>query len=683
MQPPLSAGTVLQNRYRLVKLLGQGGFGRTYLAEDLGRFSERCALKEFIPSQSGDYALEKSKELFQREAAILYQIQHPQIPQFRATFEENQRLFLAQDYVEGKSYRDLLTERKLSGQTFSEPEVVQLLRQLLPVLAHIHARGIIHRDIAPDNIMLRQADQLPVLIDFGVVKEIATRLQTATQSTTVGKLGYAPSEQMQTGRAYPNSDLYALAVTAVVLLTGREPQDLYDDMNLTWHWQRYANVSPGLAQVLNKMLSYRPGDRYQSVAEVAQALQAVTNAATYPATQPPTYQPPGYQSPTYPQPSYPQAGYPQPGYSQPGYPAAHPSQTPQPDASPPPDPLSQMQTVAVGRPVPPSTTTAHTQAVGNAGRQVPNRSIPAPRQTSVWDNPLAVLAIGIGLATITGIASWAVVSALLNGSPPVATPSPTVTITPSPTVSPSPSPSPTASPSPSPSPSQPVEFDQRLNLRPGSNTTARGSLRDNQTINYLISMEAGEALTARLDGDGVIMTVLNPDRQPVDGQASQVLQWRGTAAYAGDYVVQVKPLSGISRTDYALNLSLEGVPPSPTPPPPPPPDPLPTPEPPPEVDIRTEALNLLPGESREVDSQVRVNRMRRYLVDLQSDQGLVVEIIQGDVLVDIRDPNGRSLSSASGGTLQIGPGLPQSGRYQIDVSANQTVNFVLRATAIN
>ncbi|GAB4467699.1 MAG: hypothetical protein OHK0037_24650 [Elainellaceae cyanobacterium] len=669
MQPPLSAGTVLQNRYRLLKQLGQGGFGRTYLAEDLGRFSERCALKEFIPSQSGDYALEKSKELFQREAAILYQIQHPQIPQFRATFEENQRLFLAQDYVEGKSYRDLLTERKLSGQTFSELEVVQLLRQLLPVLAHIHARGIIHRDIAPDNIMLRQVDHLPVLIDFGVVKEIATRIQTATQSTTVGKLGYAPSEQMQTGRAYPNSDLYALAVTAVVLLTGREPQDLYDDMNLTWHWQRYANVSPGLAQVLNKMLSYRPGDRYQSVAEVAQALQAATNSASYPATQPPTYQPP----------SYPQPGYPQAGYPQAGYPA--PPQTPQPAASPPPDPLSQMQTVAVGRPVPPSTTTAHTQAVGNAGRQAPSRSIPAPRQTSVWDNPLAVLAIGIGLATITGIASWAVVSALLNGSPPVATPSPTVTVSPSPTATPSPSP--TATPSPSPTPSQPVEFDQRLELRPGSSTTANGSLRDNQTINYLITMAAGETLTARLDGDGVIMTVLNPDRQPVDGQASQVLQWRGTAAYAGDYVVQVKPLSGISRTDYALNLSLEGVPPSPPPPPPPPPDPSPLPEQPPEVDIRTEMLNLSPGESQEVDNQVRANRMRRYLVDLQSDQGLVVEIIQGDVLVDLRDPNGRSLSSASGGTLQIGPGLPQSGRYQIDVSANQTVNFVLRATAIN
>jgi serine/threonine protein kinase len=218
----------------------------------------------------------KATELFQREAAILYQIQHPQIPQFRATFEVEQRLFLVQDYVEGTNYRDLLNQRRGQGALFTEAEVRQFLQQMLPLLAHIHAKGIIHRDISPDNIILRTRDRLPVLIDFGVVKEVVTRIQlneTAVPATTVGKVGYAPSEQMQSGRAYPNSDLYALAVTAVVLLaTGREPQDLFDDVNLTWHWQRYATVSPGLAQVLNKALSYRPGDRFQSVSEMAQAL---------------------------------------------------------------------------------------------------------------------------------------------------------------------------------------------------------------------------------------------------------------------------------------------------------------------------------------------------------------------------------------------------------------------------
>ncbi|MBE9181790.1 serine/threonine protein kinase, partial [Oculatella sp. LEGE 06141] len=385
MQSPIVVGTVLQNRYRVLSILGQGGFGRTYLAEDQGRFNERCALKEFIPTQSGVYALEKSKELFQREAAILYQIQHPQIPQFRATFEENERLFLVQDYVEGKTYRELLNERKAQHTTFSEAEVQQLLRQLLPVLAHIHAKGIIHRDIAPDNVMLRQQDYLPVLIDFGVVKEIATRIQqpdTVQQATTVGKLGYAPPEQMQTGRAYPNSDLYGLAVTAIVLMTGKEPQDLYDDHSLSWTWQRYAssNISPNFAQVLNKMLSHRPGDRYQSVSEVAQALHLSANpAATLPA-----------------QPASPDL----------------PSNTE----------VSRMQTLAVGRRPDPVSQSAN----------YPRRAdpvIPEPREESVWDNPWAVVAIAAGLAIVTGIAAWAVVSAVLNTSRQAAPPTPTPTIT--------------------------------------------------------------------------------------------------------------------------------------------------------------------------------------------------------------------------------------------------------------
>ena len=130
MQPPIAIGTLLQNRYRLVNILGQGGFGRTYLVEDLGRFQERCALKELIPVQSGPYVLEKSKELFQREAAILYQIGHPQIPQFRAIFEENQRLFLVQDYVEGMTYRELLLDRTSNGRTFTEAEVLEILEAI-------------------------------------------------------------------------------------------------------------------------------------------------------------------------------------------------------------------------------------------------------------------------------------------------------------------------------------------------------------------------------------------------------------------------------------------------------------------------------------------------------------------------------------------------------------------------
>lgn len=274
MRPPLTTHTVLQNRYRIVRVLGQGGFGRTYLAHDQNRFNEYCVLKEFMPARGEPHQIQKAKELFKREATVLYQLRHPQIPQFHALFEQEQRLFLVQDYVEGKNYRTLLAERVRRKQPFTEPEAYELLSKVLPVLDYIHHCGVIHRDISPDNLMLRQQDQMPVLIDFGVVKDIASRLQPARASgaTSVGKLGYAPSEQLQTGRVYPASDLYTLAVTVLVLLTGAEPQELYDDQTLTWRWQQHITLNPGLANVLNKMLSHRPGDRYASAKEVLKAL---------------------------------------------------------------------------------------------------------------------------------------------------------------------------------------------------------------------------------------------------------------------------------------------------------------------------------------------------------------------------------------------------------------------------
>ena len=253
MQPAISIGTLLQNHYRIVQLLGQGGFGRTYLAEDQGRFNERCAIKEFVPIKGEDKFSDKATQLFQREASVLYQISHPQIPKFRATFEEEERLFLVQDFVEGPTFHAVLNQRRQQGKTFSEAEVQLFLQQMLPVLAHIHAIGIIHRDISTDIIILRQQDRLPVLIDFGVVKEVVTRMQldsAAAQPTTVGKAGYAPSEQLQTGRAYPSSDLYALAVTAIVMLTGRDPQGLFDDVNFAWNWEQWKVVTPAIAGVI-------------------------------------------------------------------------------------------------------------------------------------------------------------------------------------------------------------------------------------------------------------------------------------------------------------------------------------------------------------------------------------------------------------------------------------------------
>ncbi len=288
MQPPFPQGFVLKGRYAIRSTIGQGGMGRTYLAQDLERFNETCVLKEFIPPQDSLEVSEKAKELFRREASVLYQIRHPQVPEFRATFESDGRLLLVQDYVEGKNYRNLLLDRLKTGQVFSENEIFALMQQLLPVLSYLHGHNIIHRDISPENLMLRSQDNLPVLIDFGVVQETNAKLNSQMgipASTVAGKAGYAPPEQLQSGNAYANSDLYALAVTSIVLMTGREPSELFDSINLAWNWQQFTNVNPAFARVINQMLSYKPTNRYRSADEVMQALQVAqasfSGAKTY------------------------------------------------------------------------------------------------------------------------------------------------------------------------------------------------------------------------------------------------------------------------------------------------------------------------------------------------------------------------------------------------------------------
>lgn len=623
MQPPISAGAVLQSRYRVLQLLGQGGFGRTYLAEDLGRFNERCALKEFVPQQGSEHFSNKATELFQREATILYQIQHPQIPQFRATFEEDQRLFLVQDYVEGTTYRDLLNQRLSQGATFAEAEVRQFLQQILPVLAHIHAKGIIHRDISPDNIIRRYADNLPVLIDFGVVKEVVTRLQReglTGPATTVGKLGYAPSEQMQSGRAYPSSDLYSLAVTAVVLLTGREPQELFDDVNLTWHWQRfYPNASLGLAQVLNKALSYRPGDRYQSVSEMAQALGLLGRA----------------------NPSIAAAAMP-----------------------------SQMKTVPVGGVYQP------TQAAGAAAstRSVTRAIEPEEEEASLWENPWAVAAIGVALALLAGLAGWTVVR-LLNREPS------SVVTSPAPSITESPTPTPTATPtaSPTPTPTQPVEFSQQLPLTLGEPRTLNGTLKANEIINYQIQAEQGQRLLTQLGGEGILLSVLGPNGQPVDAQAQRVLGWRGELPASGQYVIQLSPVQGLAQSNYALTVGL-AAPTAPEPEPTAEPTPEPEPEPPAEPEVIEQRVQIPGGAtSTQVSGSVGPDRIRRYVINAQQGQIMNISVpnVGGPVQLDVRFPGGEPVPGATGVLAWQGE-LPVGGDFIVDVRSSSPADFTLQ-----
>jgi serine/threonine protein kinase len=618
MQPPIPTGTVLQNRYRLINLLGQGGFGRTYLVEDQGRFNELCALKELTPPQTG-YALDKSKELFQREAQILYQIEHPQIPKFRAMFEEDQRLFLAQDFVEGKTYRDLLDDRKARGFVFSETEVVQLMQQVLPVLSYLHGKGIIHRDIAPDNMILRDRDKLPVLIDFGVVKEIATRIQADVSSkhaTTVGKLGYAPIEQMQTGNAYPNSDLYALAVSAVVLLTGREPQEVLDDNTMTWNWQRWCQVSPAFAQVINRMLSVTPNQRYASATQVQQALQSPTSS--------------------------PEAGVPQ---------------TVAPREAPREAPASSMATVAVGRGFEDDGSALEARP---SGKRSPNA---VPERTTLWDDPWAVALIALGLASLAAIGTWAVTSAL-KPKPPMEEPTPITTATPITT----PKPKPSVTPTPTPS-ATPTTFSKRLELTPGKPASRSGTLTANQIFTFLIPAKQVQTLSASLGGEGVLMTVLGPDGNPVGDRAKRTTFWEGELPFTGEYSIQLTPTKGLSKADFALDLKLSD-PATPTPSPSLTPSPTPSPS-----NDKVERITFDPGKVLKVISgKVDGKQGQRYVVDAKASQQMSLSI-QG-AKMNILDPSGNPLPDAKN-LAAWSAQLAVGGDYQIEIVTSGPADYTL------
>ncbi len=335
----IAVGAVLGDRYQIRQELGHGGFGRTYLAEDIHRFKELCVLKEFAPQVQGAQALQKAKELFEREAGVLYRLQHPQIPRFRELFQTvvagQGRLFLVQDYVEGKTYLQLLEARRSQGLLFTEEEVLQLLGQLLPVLQYIHSVGVIHRDISPDNLMLRYVDQLPVLIDFGGVKQVAAVAASVYQVpdlaplpavTRLGKIGYAPNEQMQQGTVFPHSDLYALAMTVLVLLTGQEPQEILSQPGgLGQRPIRH----PLLGRALHRMLAIHPGDRFQSVAEVMQALGLELPAFDSTPTLPPNLAAPAVYDPARSgesaSPYSPPYSPPYPPAPSPAYPPAYPA----------------------------------------------------------------------------------------------------------------------------------------------------------------------------------------------------------------------------------------------------------------------------------------------------------------------------------------------------------------------
>ncbi|MFB2838418.1 CHASE2 domain-containing protein [Floridanema evergladense] len=275
-----SSSKIIGGRYEIIKILGSGGFGETYIAQDTQRpGNPLCVVKQLKPDIQNPKHLDLARRLFPREAEALERLgKHDQIPQLLAYFEENQEFYLVQEFIDGHSLEDELPQ----GKQLSEVEVINMLKELLTVLEFVHNNGVIHRDIKPNNIIRRHADQKLVLIDFGAVKQISTQVLNSEGSTrftvAIGTQGYAPHEQCS-GRPRPNSDIYALGMTAIKALTGVSPTQLIQDPKTgEILWTHKVQISPELAAIVNKMVYYDFNQRYQTTTEVIEDLLKLTNS---------------------------------------------------------------------------------------------------------------------------------------------------------------------------------------------------------------------------------------------------------------------------------------------------------------------------------------------------------------------------------------------------------------------
>jgi serine/threonine protein kinase len=272
-------GKLLDGRYQVLQVLSAGGFGETYIAEDTRRpGNPRCVVKHLKPLSSDPNYLQTARRLFRSEAETLEQLgNHDQIPRLLAYFEEEQEFYLVQEFIVGRP----LSAELLPSQPWSESQVMQMLEDVLGILAFVHSYGVIHRDIKPDNLIRRASDGKLVLIDFGAVKQVRTQLSIDGSqvggTVAIGTPGYVPREQVL-GRPRLNSDLYALGIIGIQALTGLFPSQLQEDPTTREIlWQHRAQVSAGLAYFLSQMVRSDDRERYQSATEALATLQQLTS----------------------------------------------------------------------------------------------------------------------------------------------------------------------------------------------------------------------------------------------------------------------------------------------------------------------------------------------------------------------------------------------------------------------
>ena len=518
---------VLDGRYKLIKQIGAGGFGHTFIARDMRRpGSPPCVVKQLKPASDDPNFIREARRLFNTEAETLEKLgRHDQIPQLLAYFEEDKQFFLVQEFIEGRSLYDelkaplpevsdldnkpqdrLLAELENIDAPFrdkqlAEVEVLKILKDVLEVLEFVHSEAVIHRDIKPDNLIRRKKDQKIVLIDFGAVRamqDINTQL-TANEkgesrfTVTIGTPGYMPSEQCA-GRPAYSSDIYALGMVAIKALTGYAPTDLPSDPTTgELVWRDKAQVSNGLAMVLTRMVRYHYTQRYQSVREVN---QGITTFAT----------------------------------------------------------MTEVERRATTSKLVRSTvlteagrlTVANSVAASKSNSSENRRSVSVSSSASSSSGVLFLF--GGLLAVVAVVAAFALPAMMRNNQPSVIVNNQPIPISKPISTETSPSPTITAS---SETVNQVVNLEANKDL-----LTIPNKMSGNAVHTYTIQAKSGQLLSTAITGNGLSLTVLNPQGLALPDAANVAIADIPIPS-DGAYVIQLRGIAGNAEVPYQLKLGLK------------------------------------------------------------------------------------------------------------------------------
>jgi eukaryotic-like serine/threonine-protein kinase len=285
---PLLVGTVLHDRYKIIELVGQGGMGAVYKADDIRLSGRVCAVKEVLPELLGAAGMdEQTHDQFYREASTLARLDHPNLPKVSDYFSEIGREYLVMDFVPGRDLRQLLEEARRQDSFLSEETVLGWAGQLCDALTYLHTQEppVVHRDIKPSNIKLTPRGVVK-LVDFGLVKVLqADESRTVTVVQGRGTAAFTPLEQYggDTGHTDIRSDIYALGATLYNLLTGQAPADAKQRFlrpgSLIPLRDLNRRVSPQVERALLAAMAQHPDDRPGSVEDFREILFAVPMAA--------------------------------------------------------------------------------------------------------------------------------------------------------------------------------------------------------------------------------------------------------------------------------------------------------------------------------------------------------------------------------------------------------------------